>query len=184
VGGHRSTAEWRWHLGAAALAAVLAIGGAHVTDRVVPVTACRLGSWFDQLGGDPEVDGKAAAANLLRFGASLRGLVTSSVMPPQAVPGHQRLMVGQTGTWEVVVLQVTGSARTLEVDYGDGGIPSRFRVPPGAGACVFSVSRSFSSVADERVLTFTVLDHPSAGPDGPPSVERTAQASVDVVERP
>lgn len=175
----RST-EWRWHVAAATVAAVLALGGARVADRLSPPSECRPEADLGPFGDDPPYTGRLAAWVMLRQASLLdQPGGAAPAVAPAVVPPYQQLEVGQAASWEVAVMQLDRTARTLEVDFGDGGPRSVMAVPPGTGACIFDLARSYPAAPERRVLRFQLTDHLSPERAGP-----AAQAFVDAVEPP
>jgi len=183
------TGEWLWQVIAASAAAVLAMGGAHVADRVITPPACRGASGFGPFGDDPVVDGDLSAAVLLKLAENMRSFTGKDVrtsVAPAVTPGYQQLRPGEAGRWEVAVLQLGGTSRSLDVNYGDGGPHTRMGVPAGSGACRFTVTRTYPHPAGRRELRFTVGELGSTSTTGPPPGGDgfSATAFVDVIEGP
>lgn len=182
----RLTEEWRWHLIAASVAVVLAVGGAHVADRVSKPLACREASGFARVSDPAVVDGDLAAAVLLKQAESLLEVTKQDVrasFAPAVVPGYQKLRAGEAGTWEVAVVQLGGTTRSLDVDYGDGSPHTRMKVPAGSGACRFTLTRTYPHPAGQRELRFS-LSKTGSRSTFPRSGEGDASvtAFVDVLE--
>ncbi len=121
-------------------------------------------------------DTTAASRAVLGMAASFKGSANLAAdIAPAVSPGYQSQETGKKATWEVAVLQLADTPRSLEVDFGEGET-ARLEVPAGSGACLFEVSRSFDEPANRREVKFTVGGQAAGKPV-------SFAASVDVVAK-